>query len=626
MNSKRIFIALSAIVITLSTSFALAQQKTPQSEPVNFFAQGYQAEWVSQTPGNIDADHFSAKPGDVVTFKATFKNTGQKVWKNSGDEAVTISIFKDLNVKTAPLFTGFDDPNNTETFGQSFFKHSSWRSKYNIASIAETEVKPGETGTFSLSLQVPSNAPKASYREDISLAAGKLWMKNTKNGDPLKVAHIWIGIETDIPQTTSDAENKIITDSIVNTLTNVKRVKIDQKFSVELLGDLAKLNLLAYKDKLNVNSILLYLFQLNFSGKVDYVKEDAQFDWNLNIGYKHNNIEKNSYIKATIIRIAADKTMYLKINDYDLSILDDLAFIYPEAKAYKTEAEYYLSELKQTWLKEIGSSYGDALQPLFIPTKSAEKYTQYPFLKWDGNDSLQADTQGFKDHYLTIDNELFAKFMYHQFYETQTSYNSEESIQKNLNDTYKKIKTFGIHIWTDKDNFVRKSALSLLYPVPEENYSLLFKQEGTLNEINIPFTINTPSSSITAEELTKKVTSKHPPTATPSRAIPVTIEDIVIGTGAVTAQDKRVTVNYTGTLANGKKFDSTFDENRGPFTFTMGKGNVIEGWEIGLTGMRVGGKRKLTIPPEYAYGKKGYPPVIPENATLFFEIELLKVE
>lgn len=103
------------------------------------------------------------------------------------------------------------------------------------------------------------------------------------------------------------------------------------------------------------------------------------------------------------------------------------------------------------------------------------------------------------------------------------------------------------------------------------------------------------------------------------------IEDLVVGTGEEAALGKQVTVHYTGTLLDGTKFDSSLDRGE-PFTFNLGAGEVIKGWEEGLVGMKVGGKRKLTIPPELAYGERGAGGVIPPGATLIFEVELLKVE
>ena len=103
------------------------------------------------------------------------------------------------------------------------------------------------------------------------------------------------------------------------------------------------------------------------------------------------------------------------------------------------------------------------------------------------------------------------------------------------------------------------------------------------------------------------------------------MEDKKVGTGTEATAGKKVTVHYVGTLTNGSKFDSSRDRNEG-FTFKLGSGQVIQGWDKGVAGMKVGGVRKLTIPPELGYGARGYPPVIPPNSTLVFEVELLSVD
>ena len=100
------------------------------------------------------------------------------------------------------------------------------------------------------------------------------------------------------------------------------------------------------------------------------------------------------------------------------------------------------------------------------------------------------------------------------------------------------------------------------------------------------------------------------------------IDILVEGSGAVATAGQRVSVHYVGTLTDGTKFDSSRDRGS-PFVFELGAGRVIKGWDQGVAGMKIGGKRKLTIPPELAYGARGFPPVIPANATLVFEIELL---
>jgi peptidylprolyl isomerase len=100
--------------------------------------------------------------------------------------------------------------------------------------------------------------------------------------------------------------------------------------------------------------------------------------------------------------------------------------------------------------------------------------------------------------------------------------------------------------------------------------------------------------------------------------------DLLVGTGATPKVGDTVLVHYTGRFTNGKIFDSSV--GKPPFQFVLGKGQVIKGWDEGVGSMKVGGKRKLTIPPDLAYGARGYPGVIPPNSTLVFQVELLKVK
>lgn len=102
------------------------------------------------------------------------------------------------------------------------------------------------------------------------------------------------------------------------------------------------------------------------------------------------------------------------------------------------------------------------------------------------------------------------------------------------------------------------------------------------------------------------------------------MEDLVLGTGTEALKGKLVSVHYVGTLESGKKFDSSRDRDE-PFEFKLGAGMVIQGWDQGVAGMKIGGKRKLTIPSHLGYGDRGYPGVIPPKATLIFEVELLGV-
>ena len=102
------------------------------------------------------------------------------------------------------------------------------------------------------------------------------------------------------------------------------------------------------------------------------------------------------------------------------------------------------------------------------------------------------------------------------------------------------------------------------------------------------------------------------------------IEDITVGDGAEAVAGKQVSVHYTGWLTNGTKFDSSKDRNE-PFGFKLGAGQVIAGWDRGVAGMKIGGKRKLTIPAHLGYGARGAGGLIPPNAVLVFEVELLGV-
>ena len=132
-------------------------------------------------------------------------------------------------------------------------------------------------------------------------------------------------------------------------------------------------------------------------------------------------------------------------------------------------------------------------------------------------------------------------------------------------------------------------------------------------------------ASTTAKTPTSGPLSKKPTVIPPSGAAPTKLvsKDLIVGTGPEAKAGQSVTVNYVGVLFHGgKEFDSSWKRNE-PFTFTLGQGAVIKGWDQGVPGMKVGGRRELVIPASLAYGAKGSPPAIPANAPLVFVIDLL---
>jgi len=130
------------------------------------------------------------------------------------------------------------------------------------------------------------------------------------------------------------------------------------------------------------------------------------------------------------------------------------------------------------------------------------------------------------------------------------------------------------------------------------------------------------ASSSDNKDLTMKPTVTVPAGPAPSA---LKIDDLVVGAGAAAEAGKPISVQYVGvSYSTGKQFDASWDSGKA-FDFTLGAGKVIQGWDEGIVGMKVGGRRQLTIPPDKAYGAQGFPPVIAPNETLVFVVDLLKV-
>jgi peptidylprolyl isomerase len=150
-----------------------------------------------------------------------------------------------------------------------------------------------------------------------------------------------------------------------------------------------------------------------------------------------------------------------------------------------------------------------------------------------------------------------------------------------------------------------------------------FATTTTVQQDIQPVTTTATSTATTTATSTATTTIRTNATTTSMNTLKIT--DTTIGTGPEATNGKRITVHYTGRLQDGTVFDSSVTRGQ-PFTFTLGAGDVIEGWEKGFAGMKVGGKRTSVIPPEMAYGPRGAGRSVPPNATLTFDVELLGVE
>ena len=159
------------------------------------------------------------------------------------------------------------------------------------------------------------------------------------------------------------------------------------------------------------------------------------------------------------------------------------------------------------------------------------------------------------------------------------------------------------------------------------------KKRGIMKILILAITLLTLTGLVAAQAASAKKAAPKTATSAPTKVTGAPTKtasgleywDIKVGTGAVAQNEQHVKVDYTGWLTNGKKFDSSVGTGK-PFDFVLGANQVIKGWDEGVAGMKVGGKRQLRIPPGLAYGAAGYPPVIPANSTLIFDVRLVDVK
>ena len=198
----------------------------------------FEASFVSQTQASNTDPSFHVKPSDAVTVEAKFKNTGTTTWLNSGNNEVTMAIYKDTKVQSGPKGSCFSNPNTTciglGKFGESYFYNSSWHTSSRISSLVEKEVKPGDIGTFKLTFKIPADAPAGTYREDITAAYGTEWMDNFTNGDEINKAHVWVGFEVFGNASTINSIDQTLIKSIMATLITTKEKNWGKQYDVLL--------------------------------------------------------------------------------------------------------------------------------------------------------------------------------------------------------------------------------------------------------------------------------------------------------------------------------------------------------------------------------------------------------
>jgi len=157
----------------------------------------------------------------------------------------------------------------------------------------------------------------------------------------------------------------------------------------------------------------------------------------------------------------------------------------------------------------------------------------------------------------------------------------------------------------------------------------MFGRPSPLSVVALTASLAASSARVHCSKPVAEPTSDFKPApGTPPPPTPTSLErqDVVVGSGREARTGDTVNVQYTGTLLDGTKFDSSYDHGGEPFKFTLGEGQVIPGWDQGVVGMKVGGKRRLRIPSDLAYGERGSPPTIPPRAALVFDVELVSVD
>jgi FKBP-type peptidyl-prolyl cis-trans isomerase len=161
-----------------------------------------------------------------------------------------------------------------------------------------------------------------------------------------------------------------------------------------------------------------------------------------------------------------------------------------------------------------------------------------------------------------------------------------------------------------------------------DKFARTAEQQAKTQQASTPATTPAPKATKVTPSPGERDIAKKPKIPKASGAAPKTlkVEDLIEGTGPAAKSGDKISVRYVGVLYNNnKEFDSSWKRGKAPFQLTLGEGQVIPGWDQGLVGMKVGGRRRLTIPPDLAYGAQGQPPTIPANSTLVFDVDLTKI-